>query len=425
MDTGALPRDFKDDPSAEFHSSYARLRDSCPVQQIAQASGMRPFLVTRHEDAKAALADQRLSKDPRTGERALREAGLGHIYFSGRESLSHHMLAADPPDHTWLRRAVSASFTPRRIAGLEPQIRRITDDLIAVFEDAGQTELMASFANQLPALVIAELLGVPAADRDTFRSWSQDTLRPPQDPEQRVAHHLLTEYLVGEIAGKRAAPGEDLISALLSGADADRLDEREVVSTALLLLLAGHETTVNLIGNGTLALLTHPDQLALLREQPRLIPEAVEEFLRYDGPVDRATLRFAAEDLQIADVPIPEGSIVYVALSSANRDGDAFEDPDTLDVTRAPRGHLAFGHGIHFCLGAPLARLEARIAFETLLGRLPDLRLAVPSDQLKYRPSTIMRGLEALPVTFTPPAPRTEQPTHQATSRPTRVTPIG
>ncbi len=405
MDTTApSQRDFKDDPSAEPHAAYAELRARCPVLQLRQASGMRPYLITRHEDARVALADPRLSKDLRVGERALREAGLGHIYFQGRESLSHHMLAADPPDHTRLRKVVSAEFTPRRVAQLEPHIRQITEELIAAFQGAGRTDLMTSFANQLPALVIAELLGVPAQDRDAFRAWSQDTLRPPQDPEQRVAHHLLTEYLVRELGRKRARPGDDLISALLSSEDEERLDEREVLSTAFLLLLAGHETTVNLIGNGTLALLTHPEQHALLRERPELIPEAVEELLRYDSPVDRATLRFAAEDLRIADVTIPEGSIVYVALSSANRDGAAFEDPDALDVTRAPRGHLAFGHGPHFCLGAPLARLEARIAFETLLGRLPDLRLAVPAGQLKYHPSTIMRALESLPVAFTPVA---------------------
>jgi len=397
--TAPLP-DFKDDPSADPYAHYARLRGSCPVTQLAQASGLRPYLITRHEDAKAALTDPRLSKDPRVGKQALVDAGLAHLYFDPRANLSHHMLAVDPPDHTRLRKVVSAQFTPRRVAALESQVRRITDTLIDTFAAAGEVDLIGAFANHLPPLVIAELLGIPGEDRADFRRWAQDSLSPPHDPKQRVALRSLTDYLVSAIEGKRALPDEGLISALVSSEEEDRLAEREVVGTAVLLLLAGNETTVNLIGNGMLALLTHPEQLELLRARPELIPEAVEEFLRYDGPVERSTLRFAADKVEVAGAVIPEGSVVYIALNSADRDGEVFPEPDVLDVTRMPRGHLAFGHGIHFCLGAPLARLEGRIAFTALLRRLPDLRLTVPAEQLAHRPSTIMRGLMELPVRF-------------------------
>jgi len=397
---GALDPDFKEDPRIDPYPEYARMRGRCPVSQVVRSNGMRPYLITRYEDAKAALADPRLSKNPYVGRQALEEGGLGPVYFQGRAGLAHNMLSADPPDHTRLRRLVSAQFTPRRTAQLAPRVQQIADELVAAFARNGEAELIHDFANQLPALVIAELLGVPGEDRERFRSWSQDSLLPAQHPRQLPAMNALNEYLAAAVERKRVEPGENLLSALITGEDTDQLTEQEVVGSAVLLLVAGHETTVNLIGNGLLALLTHPEQLDLLREKPELIPNAIEEFLRFDGPVERATLRFAAEEVEIGDTVIPEGEIVSVVLNSANRDDGAFGDPDRLDVTRSPRGHLAFGHGIHFCLGAPLARLEGRIAFETLLRRLPGLELAAPPEQLKYRVSTIMRGLEALPVRF-------------------------
>jgi cytochrome P450 len=312
------------------------------------------------------------------------------------------MLTADPPDHTRLRALVAAEFTPRRTAALRPRVQDFADRLIDGFAPRGRAEFMAEFAGQLPALVIAELLGVPAADRDRFRAWAQDFMRPTEDPAQQAAIAGLRAYLDRQVELKRAALGEDLISSLITSRAEDRLTDEELRGTAFLLLVAGHETTVNLLGNGMLALLRHPDQLELLRARPELIPDAVEELLRYDSPVERTTSRFAAQELRLGGTVIPEGSVVLAALGSANRDEAVYPDADRLDVTRAPRRHLAFGHGIHFCLGAPLARLEAQIAFETLLRRLPDLALAVPAEQLTHRPSFLVRGLNTLPVTFTP-----------------------
>jgi cytochrome P450 len=397
----AVEPDFKEDPQVCPYPQYAQMRRDCPVPQVRRATGLEPFLITRYEDAKAALADPRLAKDPETGRAVLEAAGLANVYLTPGQGLAFNMLTADPPSHTRQRKMLTAEFTPRRIAMLRPRIQEMTDALVDAIEPDGRADLMSSFADPLPALVIAELLGVPAEDREDFQTWSQGTMRPNQDPVQRESLIALNTYMAKQIASKRSTPGDDLISALIASREEDRLDDAELLGATVLLLVAGHETTVNLIGSGLLALLEHPDQLALLRSRPDLIPEAVEEFLRYDSPVERATMRFAAQDLQISGTTIPAGSAVMVALGSANRDENAFARPDRLDVTRSPRGHLAFGHGTHFCLGAALARLEAEIAFETLLRRLPDLALAVPAESLLHRASTIMRGLESLPVTFT------------------------
>jgi cytochrome P450 len=394
--------DFKEDPAICPYPQYALMREQCPVPRVRRATGLAPYLVTRYQDAKSALADPRLAKDPMVGLRALEEAGIAHVYLGSGLHIGNNMLTSDPPDHTRLRRLLTAEFTPRRVAELRPRITEYAESLVDGFAQRGRADLMAAFANQLPAMVIADLLGVPASDRENFRAWAAGSLLPQHDPRQRTAVTSMGVYLAEAIERKRAEPGEDLLSALIADRDEDRLSESELLGAAILLMIAGHETTVNLIGNGVLALLNHPDQLDLLRRDPGLIPEAVEELLRYDGPVERATTRYCAEDMEIAGTLIPAGSVVFVALGSADRDPEAFPDPDRLDVRRNPRGHLGFGHGIHFCLGASLARLEGQIAFETLLRRLPGLALAVPAEQLSYRSSTIMHGLEELPVTFTP-----------------------
>ena len=397
-----LEPDFTLGNNLNPYPHYARLRAQCPVAHMTGRSGLNPYLITRYEDAKAALTDPRLSNDPHVGERAYRESGIDDAVYERTLEAPTHMLAQDPPEHTRMRRMVAAEFTTRRVAPLRPRIREIAEELVDVFAGKGEVDLVPDFADPLPALVIAELLGVPREDWPRFRRWSSDIVRPTGDDEQVQSQLLMGQYLAEQIERKRLEPGTDLLSALVNGTAQEKFSEEELHGTAFLLLLAGHETTTHLIGNGTLALMTHPDQYALLRERPELIPGAVEEFLRYDGSVERSTNRWATEDLEIAGTTIPQGSVVQIALGSADRDEEHFADADRLDVTRAPQAHLAFGHGVHFCLGAPLARLEAHVAFDVLLRRLPDLELAVPADQLVCRSSEVVRGLESLPLRFTP-----------------------
>jgi len=395
--------DFIDDHAIDPHREYARLRAECPVAHLVNRGGMQVRVISRYDDAKAALTDPRLLKDPRVGQQRLREAGLAHFFEQG--PLSRHMLAADPPEHTRLRRSVAATFTARRTQQLRPRIQQITDELIDAFAGKGEADFVRDFADVLPTFVIAELLGIPVLDRDRFHHWARQIMRPPGDPRRENVEEQFARYLDEQIARKRAAPGDDLVSALLAVPAEDRLTEAELRGSLFLLLVAGYETTTNLLGNGMLALLRHPDQHALLRERPDLVPNAVEEFLRYESPVARASFRFAAEDLEIAGTAIPRGEMVLVALLSANRDERLLPEADRLDITRAPHipgtnNHLAFGYGVHYCLGAPLARLEAQIAFETLLRRVPDIELAVPVEQLTYRPAALMHGLESLPIRF-------------------------
>ena len=383
-----LEPDFTQGNNLNPYPHYARLRAQCPVAHVTgRSGGLNPYLITRYEDAKAALTDPRLSNDPRVGERAYRKSGIDDPVYERTLVGPTHMLSQDPPQHTRLRRMVAAEFTARRVAPLRPRIREIAEELVDVFAGKGEADLVPDFADPLPALVIAELLGVPREDWPRFRRWSSDIVRPTGDAEQVQSQLLMAQYLAEQIERKRREPGADLLSALVGGPARETFSEEELHGTAFLLLLAGHETTTHLIGNGMLALMTHPDQYALLCERPELIPGAVEEFLRFDGSVERSTARWATEDLVIAGTPIPQGSIVQIALASADRDEEHFADADRLDVTRAPQAHLAFGHGVHFCLGAPLARLEAAVAFEVLLRRLPGLDLAVPADQLVGRSS--------------------------------------
>ncbi|MFC4512931.1 cytochrome P450 [Streptomyces ehimensis] len=392
---------------------YARLRAEAPVHPIRDPNGIEHYLVTRYEDARAALADPRLSRDPKHAWEALRRSGL---YPEGGEGSEPHMLNSDPPDHTRMRRLVAKAFTPRRVDAMLPRVQEITDRLIDAFAPRGTADLITALAFPLPITVICELLGVPEADRAPFREWSTAALTPTYTEGATMPPHeanrLLREYFTALVAERRRAlrsAGDDteaqpdLLSALVvASTEEGRLTELELVSTAGLLLVAGHETTVNLIGNGMLALLRHRDQLELLRSRPELLPAAVEEFLRYDGPVERAMLRVATEDLEIGGTPVPRGAIVTVGVASAHRDPDRYPDPDRLDITRGDRSHLGFGHGIHFCVGAPVSRMEGRIAVGTLLRRLPDIALDESAGLLRWRPTGVLRGLESLPVRFTP-----------------------
>ncbi|MBL1082410.1 cytochrome P450 [Streptomyces actinomycinicus] len=382
---------------------YRRLREDGPVRRAVIAGGVEAWLVTRYEDGLAALSDPRLSSDVRDASDPRLIAQLPEFE---RESMMSNMLRSDPPDHTRLRRLVSKAFTARRVNGLRPRVQAITDRLLDSVVPEGRAELVADLALPLPVTVIGELLGVPVDDRHDFQRWTDallvqgEEMTDPAVVDEAWQH--MRAYVTKHLETKRARPGDDLLSALISAHDQEqRLNHDELIATTFLLLVAGYITTVNLIGSGIAALLAHPDQLTLLRERPELLPGAVEEFLRYDGPVSPGIARFAREDVEIAGVTVPRGATVLIASAIADRDPDRFPDPDSLDVTRPDNGHLAFGHGIHYCLGAPLARLEGQIAIGTVLRRLPDLTLAVPPSELGWRPGGL-RGPSRLPVTFAP-----------------------
>lgn len=377
------------------------LRERGPVHRVVLANGLETWLVTRYEDVMAAISDPRMSSDPdEATDPRLRALS------SAAEPFPRSMLRLNPPDHTRLRRLVSKAFTPRRTAELRPRVQKIADQLLDAVTPVGRADLVTDFALPLPVTVISELLGVPVDDRDGFQEWTNVMLDQrfgrPDEERLKEAWREMRSYLERLLAAKRSAPDDDLLSALIAARDDEqRLDEEELVAMAFLLLVAGYITTVNLIGSGMVALLTHPDQLDRLREDPGLLPNAVEEFLRYDGPVNPGMTRFPTEDIEIGGVRIARGDTVVIALATADRDPARFPEPDRLDVSRDDNAHLAFGHGMHYCLGAPLARLEGQVAFGTLLRRLPDITLAVPAAELQWQ-SGGLRGLKRLPVTFTP-----------------------
>jgi cytochrome P450 len=318
------------------------------------------------------------------------------------------MLDTDPPDNERLRALVSKAFTPCLIERMRPRVQEIADALLDAVQDKGEMDLIDDYVFPLPITVIAELLGVSAEDRDKFREWSDAAVSG--DATQEYVEKVLlphmqafTGYLRAMFEEKRKNPEDDLISALVRAEEAgDKLSEDELLAMVFLLLVAGHETTVNLIGNGMLALLQHPDQLQKLKDDPSLVKPAIEELLRYDGPVETSTERFAREDVRIGGTVIPRGEMVTVVIASADHDPERFPDPEVLDITRADNKHLAFGKGIHFCLGAPLARMEGQIAINTLLRRMPNLRLKDSPGSLKRRPDLVLRGLIGLPVSVMP-----------------------
>jgi cytochrome P450 len=395
-----LGADYFQDP----YTVHARLRAQRPVTPVIMPGGATVWLITGYAEARAALADPRMSK---------RMPGWHPEPGSVIATMDLHMLNSDPPDHGRLRRLVNKAFTVRQVERLRPRITAITAALLDGMADQGdqggqgdqpEVDLLASFAFPLPITVICELLGVPLADRDDFRAWSATIVSDTPAPEVFQAHATaMARYFMALLAAKRQRPGDDLLSALLAARDdEDRLSEDELVSMAFLLLVAGHETTVNLIASGMLALLLNPAELARLRADPAPIAGAVEELLRYVNPVSNATFRCATEPVELGGVHIGRGDPVLVSLSGANRDPARFGDPDRLDLGRDSSGHLAFGHGIHYCLGAPLARLEAGIAISGLLARFGSISLAVPAASLRWRPSTLIHGLESLPVRLAP-----------------------
>ncbi|MFJ4833897.1 cytochrome P450 [Streptomyces sp. NPDC088747] len=389
------------DPAAGLvdhpYTVYERLRDSAPVHRVTGTDGNPAWLVTRYEDVREALANPLLVLDKR---HALPGSYQG---LSLPPALDANLLNMDPPDHTRIRRMVVRVFTSRRVEQLRTPIRETADRLLDALGTHGRADLIAAYAAPLPITVICDLLGVPGEHRRDFRVWT-DVLAAP-DPARpgaaREAVGALHAFFTRLLADKRKEPADDLMSDLIAVRDeGDRLSEDELMSLVFLILFAGYENTVQLIGNAVLGLLTHPGQLALLRADPGRLPAAVEEFVRHDGPALLAMRRFPVQDLTIGGVTVAAGETVLLSLSAANRDPRRFPDPDRLDLDRDAAGHLALGHGIHYCVGAPLARLETEIALGALLERLPDLALDIDPAELRWRPSMRARGLLALPVTY-------------------------
>jgi len=388
------------DDTASPHETLAALRAAAPAHQIPIGPTAVGWLITRYADVKRALNDPRLSKQALTQTRP----GGAPFPVEVRRAMSEHMLNFDPPEHTRLRRLVSASFTARRVESLRPRISQLTDSLLDSLDGRDRVDLIDDFAFPLPFTVICELIGVPEIDREAFRGWSNTMVAGPAAPPDQMyqAVAATAEYVADLIGRKRAEPDDALLSSLIQASDAgEGLTSDELSSLIFLLLLAGHETTVNLIGNAVYVLLQRPAWAASLRDDPSLVPGAIEEILRYESPVKSSTLRLTTEPVTYGDITIPAGEVVIISLLSANRDGDAFTAADEFDPARSDAGgHVAFGHGIHYCLGAPLARLEGQIAVSTLLRRFPEMRAAVALDQLEWRPGLLMHGVTHLPVTL-------------------------
>ncbi|GIE33719.1 cytochrome P450 hydroxylase [Actinoplanes italicus] len=382
---------FGEEYTADPHPALAELREAGPVHRVTSAAGVPFWMVTRWDEARQVLTDPSLSK----------RQPVDQLPASLRPALATQMLLRDPPDHTRLRRLVSAAFTPRRTRELTPAIERITDRLLDELGAAPEPDLIAGFAVPLPFEVICELLGVPPRERAPLRAWSDTIIVGGPAPADMVAAMSgMVTYFGDLLARKRADPEDDLLGALLTMADeGDRLSGDELVGMALLLLIAGHETTANLIGNAVHLLCRMPAR------PDRPTAAVVEEVLRMASPAATSTYRVTTRPLTLGTVTIPAGEQVLVSLLAANRDPERFTDPDTFDPDRGDGGHLAFGHGIHFCLGAPLARLEAGIALDRLFARHPDLEAAVPPEDLRWRSGLLMHGLAALPVRLgRPPA---------------------
>ncbi len=390
---------------------FTHLRSEDPMHWVEFPGNRHGWLITRYEDAERALRDARFVKDPRhalTQEQLLQQfpaaleqsQGHQHAFTFGR-----NLLGTDPPDHTRLRSLVSLSFTPRLIEQWRERIQTITNELLDAVEHKGEMDLVDALAFPLPIIVITEMLGIPPEDRMKFRAWSNNVIEASGNPQTfRERREQLTEfrdYLRFLIDEKRSHLSDDLLSLLIRNEEAgDKLSEEELIAMVFLLLIAGHETTVNLISNGALALMTHPAQMEELKREPALLKSAIEEFLRFHGPLMTATQRWAAEDMEFDGKTIHHGDYVVVLLASANHDPETFQHPDELDITRKNNPHLAFGKGIHYCLGAPLARLEGQVAIGTLLQRLPQMRLAVEPQELVWRPGALIMGLRTLPVKF-------------------------
>lgn len=377
------------------YPAYTKMRNEAPVSNVLLPDGQYAWMITKYEDAVAALKDKRFIKD--FTKLTDTDSQHGSVF-------SQNMLFADMPDHKRLRGLVSKAFTPQMIVGMRDRIQEITDELLDEISGKDHVNIIDSFAFPLPIIVICEMLGIPTEDRDKFRIWSNSMIEGSdgefaQDMEKNMNEFIA--YLGKRFAIMRKNPGEDLISKLIvSEEQGDQLTEQELYGVVSLLIIAGHETTVNFIGNGVMALLEYPEQLAMLKEQPELIHTAIEEVLRYNDPVEFSTSRWAGEDLDFKGQSIRKGDLVIVVLNSANHDPDQFKDPEIFDITRQKSKHLAFGKGIHACLGAPLARLEGEIAINSLLKRFPNMKLNIDRNDLQWRAGMIVRGVKELPLSL-------------------------
>ena len=384
------------------HEIFRWMRAEAPVYKAKLTRWKTVYLINRYADIEAALKDPRFVKDTNNIKGKSSWGGGNFWVPKAFRPLLHNMLNSDEPDHRRLRNLVHKAFTPKRVMELEPQIEEIASRLIQAAKKKGQFDLIESFAQPLPIAVIAHMLGIPDEDLPHFRANAEGFLVTPTPINMLRAVPAIKRFTtyIRKLADKRRSnPQDDLITALVEAEeDGDRFTEDELIGMVFLLFVAGHETTVNLIANGTKALLDHPDQFDLLKQHPEYVESAVEEFLRFDGPLETTEMSFAREDITLHNVTIPRGATVLPTLLSANRDETVFENPDQLDLLRTPNKHLSFGKGIHFCLGAPLARLEAKTAFCILLQEVPDLALAVPASQVRFRNMVLLHRLESLPV---------------------------
>ncbi len=388
----------------EAYDIYKELRECHPVSPLSSGENSQSWLITRYEDAISLLKDAKLMKNIENVFNNEEDVDVP-ISLENRDLLRNHMLNSDPPDHNRLRSLAQKAFTPKMIIRLEGQIQYIADALLNKIEHNNSINLVSDYAFPLPIMVISEMLGVPLEDQHKFRVWSQAIISTPHTLEDMQKNNQklgeFAEYIQHLVSKKREQPADDLISSLIKAeSEGTKLNASELYSTITLLIVAGHETTVNLITNMTLALLEHPVQLQKLRQNPDLIDSAIEEALRFYSPVELTTLRWTAEPFTMHGQDIQSKDRIIISVASSNRDEKIFPDADIFDITRKNNRHIAFGHGSHFCLGAPLARLEAKIAISTLLHRLPNIQIQGEREQIKWKENYLMRSLEELPLKF-------------------------
>jgi cytochrome P450 len=403
-----IPADFMQNP----HELLKQYREKGPVHQVVWAHGAKVWLITGYDEVRSLVNDPRVSKDGhRANELFARHSGapaeperVDSVSQRFDDELSSHLLNSDPPRHSRLRTLVSKAFTPQRVERLRPRVEEVVERLLDGFGTRNEVDLITDFAIGLPITIICDLCGIPEADRADFRELSLKLVGAGQDPDEVVqASKKMTAYAEALIDAKRAAPADDMISELVRVSDgADHLTQGELIGMIFMLSVAGHIGTTYSIAGAVANLLTHPDQLSRLLADPALLPAAVDELLRYDGPSGVGTFRFSTAEIPIAGTVIPAGEILALSWHSANRDSNHFTDADRLDLGRRPTGSLAFGHGVHYCIAVPLAKMQIEIALQRLFGRYPQLHLAVEPEQLRWNSSALLRGLVALPVLLSP-----------------------